>query len=86
MPPGGGNIGVNHQEIEEVRAELNRRKSKKPEPAVNDRYFVMTDRNENRLFKPLLSANRYVHEDDHIEWLIGRTRAVQSKLSWAKVA
>jgi hypothetical protein len=46
--------------------------------------FEITDRNEERLFKPLLPANRYIHEDEHIEWLKGRTRSVCRRVAWAK--
>ncbi len=83
-----GNPSQNLQEMQEVLAELRKRNPGKgiknmPQP---QQFVQITDRNETRLFKPLLPVNRFVHEDEHIEWLKGRTRAVCRKLAWATTA
>ena len=77
-----GSTGQNLKELQEVQDKLRRRnKSRKQQPPA---FAIIDDQNTTRLFKPSLPMNQYVHPDDHLAWLRGRTITVCRKSAWAR--
>ena len=85
----GGPNGSADQNLEQIQEALNQVRRKHQSTGIKlpqEQRVVITDRNESRIFKTLLPVNRYVHEDEHMEWLKGRTLSVCRKVAWSKAS